>query len=362
MHEHAVIQRWRHPAILIFLLGGSLGAIVNLGVTWVLAARMDWNPYLAFFMGTLLNQVFHYFYYNVVYVNQEIRMRTSWGLHLFMSFWVSLGAAVMLWFFQSQLHLELRLAVVTGLFILAASNALLNRISTFSSAKMAEVEYIELKGEYYDDMSDETKVSKFRAWYHRSRYERLTKFVSESFKKGMRMADLGCGNCRWNIHHLPVFGVDINRKMLAWAKKNKRLADFKAAADLSKTGLKAKSFDVVLMSEVLEHVFNHAETLGEVRRILKDNGTFLITVPYDFFLGPFFVLYNLNCLWMGYVKGSVYHKYRCGHIHHFTKTRLKNTLAENGFILNRVFVVNGLLLYATAKKNPDWKASSGKAA
>lgn len=355
MHEHAVVQRWRYPAVLIFLLGGTLGAVVNLGVTWVLAVFVGWSPLAAFFTGTLLNQIFHYFYYNVVYVNQEIRMRTSWALHLFMSLWVSLGAAVLLWFFQSQVHLELRLAVVTCLFILAASNALLNRISTFSSAKMAEVEYMELEGEYYDDMSDETKVSKFRAWYHRSRYERLTKFVSESFKKGMKMADLGCGNCRWNIHHLPVFGVDINQKMLAWAKKNKRLAGFKAAADLSKTGLKAKSFDVVLMSEVLEHVFNHTETLGEVRRILKDKGTFLITVPYDFFLGPFFVLYNLNCLWMGYVKGSVYHKYRCGHIHHFTKARLKKTLAENGFALDKVFVVNGLLLYATAKKNPGWK-------
>ncbi|HUO56932.1 MAG TPA: methyltransferase domain-containing protein, partial [bacterium] len=226
----------------------------------------------------------------------------------------------------------------------------LNRISTFSSAKMAEVEYREMDEGYYDQMTDETRVSKFRAWYHRSRYERLTSFVSQYFKKGMSMADLGCGNCWWNIHHLPVFGVDINSKMLGWAKKNRRLKGYKVCSDLSKTGLKTKSFDVVLMSEVLEHVFNHHETLAEVRRILKDKGTFLITVPYDFFLGPFFILFNLNCLYMGYLRGSLYHKYRCGHIHHFTKSRLRQTLAENGFILEKVFVVNGLLLYATARK------------
>jgi hypothetical protein len=58
----------------------------------------------------------------------------------------------------------------------------------------------------------------------------------------------------------------------------------------------------------------------------------------------------LNCLYMGYIKGSVYHKYRCGHIHHFTKTRLRKTLLENGFVLEKVFVVNGLLLYAEARK------------
>ena len=167
----------------------------------------------------------------------------------------------------------------------------------------------------------------------------------------MKMADLGCGNGWWNVHHLPIFGVDINPKMLRWAKKNNRLKDYKVCADLSKTGLKTRSFDVVLMSEVLEHVFNLNETLAEVRRILKNDGTFLITVPYDFFLGPFFILFNLNCLYMGYVRGSDYHKYRCGHIHHFTKARLRETLKREGFELTEVSVVNGLLLYARARKS-----------
>jgi ubiquinone/menaquinone biosynthesis C-methylase UbiE len=247
-------------------------------------------------------------------------------------------------------HWTLPVALLVCLLLLAASNALLNRISTFSSAKMAEVEYKEMNESYYDDHTDEAKVSKFRAWYHRSRYERMTQFVTGQFKKGMKIADLGCGNCWWNTNQLPVTGVDINSKMLQWAKKHKRLKDYKVCADLAKTGLKTKGFDLVLMSEVLEHVFNHHEVLAEVRRILKDKGTFLITVPYDFFLGPFFILFNLNCLYMGYIRGSEYHKYRCGHIHHFTKARLRKTLRENGFVLEDVFVVNGLLLYARARK------------
>ena len=67
------------------------------------------------------------------------------------------------------------------------------------------------------------------------------------------------------------------------------------------------------------------------------------------FLGPFFVLFNINCIYMGYLRGSNYHKYRCGHVNHFTKTRLRHTLEESGFELQRLFVVNGLLLYAQAK-------------
>jgi SAM-dependent methyltransferase len=353
MSERAAVQRWRHPAVLIFLLGGFLGAGLNLAVTLLLATRLPWDPWtdplVAFFIGTFLNQAFHFVYYHVVYVNQEIRMKTSFGVHLFLSFWVSVGSAALLWLFLAR-GLALLPALLLCLLILAVSNALLNRISTFSSAKIAEVEYKEMNESYYEDHTDETKVSKFRAWYHRSRYERLTNFVAGHYRKGMRIADLGCGNCLWNIRRLPVFGVDINRKMLAWAKRHGRLKDYKVCSDLAKTGLKSKSFDVVLMSEVLEHVFNQEEVLGEVRRILKDKGTFLITVPYDFFMGPFFILFNLNCLYMGYLRGSLYHKYRCGHIHHFTKSRLERALDQNGFVLENVFVVNGLLLYAKARK------------
>lgn len=39
-------------------------------------------------------------------------------------------------------------------------------------------------------------------------------------------------------------------------------------------------FDSVLANEVFEHVFNPAEFLGEVNRVLKLNGHFLMTVPF----------------------------------------------------------------------------------
>ncbi len=349
MSEHVVVQRWRHPAFLIFILGGLLGAAINIGTTVLFADVLSVNPLIAFFLGTFSNQAFHFIYYNVVYVNKEVQMKTSFSMHLFLSFWVSVGSSGLLWLFLRN-QISLLLSLLYCLIILALSNSLLNRISTFSSAKIAEVQYKEMNESYYEDHTNVKKVSKFRAWYHRSRYERLTKFVTEYFRVGMKMADFGCGNCLWNIRKLPVFGVDINAKMLRWSKRKKLLKEYKVCEDLAKTGIKSKSLDLVLMSEVLEHVFDQADVLKEVSRVLKDNGTFLITVPYDFFLGPFFILFNLNCLYMGYIQGSVYHKYRCGHIHHFTKKRLKKTLEQNGLFLNKIFVVNGLLLYAVANK------------
>jgi SAM-dependent methyltransferase len=40
------------------------------------------------------------------------------------------------------------------------------------------------------------------------------------------------------------------------------------------------SFDSVLVNQVLEHVFNPDEFLGEVNRVLSDGGVFLLTVPF----------------------------------------------------------------------------------
>ena len=166
----------------------------------------------------------------------------------------------------------------------------------------------------------------------------------------MRIADLGCGNCWWNTAGLPVTGADINEKMLAWAKRHGRVQAFQVCDDLAHTGLPAGQFDIVVMSETLEHILNLGEVLAEVRRVMKPGGVFLITIPYDFILSPFFILFNVHCAYQGFLKGSQYHKYRCGHIHHFNKRRLRRLLARHGFAVKEAFIVNGLTLYASAER------------
>lgn len=341
--------RIRHPAILVYLLGGVLGSGLNIAVSMLLHLRIGINPYSAFFVGTLSNQLFHYVYYHMVHINQEIKLRNSLPVLFTMYLCVAFFALAPLWCFQNLLDLGFVGSVAASIAFLAVVNTLLVRVSTFSSASLAEVEYREMGETFYDDQTDVEKVGRIRAWFHRGRYDELTRWVTEQYRPGMTVADLGCGNCWWNRDRLPVLGVDINEKMISWAKRNGRLSDYRVCTDLSKTGLPDRSLDFVIMSETLEHLLNFEAVIDEVRRILKPDGMYLITVPYDFFLGPFFVMFNINCLYQGYVKGSVYHRYRCGHVNHFTKRHLRRVLSAHGFELTKVQVINGLSLYATAR-------------
>jgi SAM-dependent methyltransferase len=342
--------RFRHSPLYILVLGGILGSGLNLGVSAFLHGMLGWHALPAFFCGTLANLLFHHGYYALIFVNQEISMRTALPVQLLLYLGVATAAAGILWVFYEELQLEFVQAVLGAIAVLSLLSVTLVRISTFSSAKLAHIEYQEVDESFYDDQTDRAKVGWFRAWFHSSRFEKLTRFVAKHYRPGMRIADLGCGNCMWNIHELPVTGVDMNEKMMDWAKRHHRLKEYRVCDNLGKTGLPAKSFDLIIMSETLEHLLNLPETLGEVRRLLKDDGTFLVTVPYDIFLGPFFILFNINCLYQGYVKGSTYHKYRCGHVNHFSISRLRNLLAANGFQMRKYSIVNGLNIYAAASK------------
>lgn len=353
MSANTDFKRLPYKTSQIFLLGGFAGSALNLSVSVFLYRLLHLNPYLSFFGGTLCNEIFHHLYYHVIFENKEIRLKTSLVVQFLLYGLVAVGSLVILWFFMEYLSLGFIMAVILSLVCLACLNILFVRISSFSSAELADVFYADIEENYYDTLTNKEKVSGFRAWYHSSRFEKLTRFVADHYQPGMKIADLGCGGCSWNINGLPVTGVDVNENMLRWACRKNRLKDYRVTDNLAETSLPSKNYDIVVMSETLEHLFNLEEVLTEVQRILKDNGTFLITVPYDFFLGPFFLLFNLNCIYMGYLRGSLYHRYRCGHINHFTQRRLQNTLRENGFLPEGMFIVNGLLIYATAKKRHD---------
>src|SRR5260370_4932934 len=103
-----------------------------------------WHPLPAFFLGTLANLFFHHGYYALVFVNRESSMKTALPLQLLLYLGVAVVGTGLLWVFYEELQLEFIQAVLAAIAILSLLSVTLVRISTFSSAKLAEIEYEEV--------------------------------------------------------------------------------------------------------------------------------------------------------------------------------------------------------------------------
>ena len=109
-------------------------------------------------------------------------------------------------------------------------------------------------------------------------------------EKPKRVLDAGCGRGFYpnavSLYSFPreIVGIDINSEYLKQAKdqiSDKRVKLLKKS--IYSTDFPDNYFDLVICSEVLEHLTNEKKALGEISRILKKNGTLLITVPgYNF--------------------------------------------------------------------------------
>ena len=98
-----------------------------------------------------------------------------------------------------------------------------------------------------------------------------------------------------------------------------------------------KSFDIVLMLEVIEHLYNDPmRVLSEVNRVLKDDGALILSTP------------NVNS-WQSVLKMLTgEHPYRFGyftpgdrpHVHEFTVSEIREVLQAAGFHPARIYTEN----------------------
>lgn len=107
----------------------------------------------------------------------------------------------------------------------------------------------------------------------------------------------------------------------------------------------AESFDVVVMSEVLEHLSDEVirATVPEVRRVLKGGGVFIGTVPAEENLQDNIVV--CPCC------GEVFHRW--GHVQSFTEDRL------TGFLRPGFRTVDVRRRYFGNWKDLNWKGKVG---
>ncbi len=112
------------------------------------------------------------------------------------------------------------------------------------------------------------------------------RFLERFVRPGMRVLDVGCGAGRlaewFQQHGLDYSGVDISQN--AVDELRQRGFRVQQANIMESLPFEEGTFDVVVVFEVLEHLFSPQSCLAEMGRVLKDGGVLLGSVPNIAFL------------------------------------------------------------------------------
>lgn len=113
----------------------------------------------------------------------------------------------------------------------------------------------------------------------------MNKLLEESNGRKIKLLDIGVGDAVYEslipsylFEKLEVYGVDISKEQLKRAGKYLKVSKV-VNLDSQKLPFKDNFFDIVLVSEVLEHIFYPDRVLAEAERVLAKNGHFILTFP-----------------------------------------------------------------------------------
>jgi len=154
------------------------------------------------------------------------------------------------------------------------------------------------------------------------RFKEIYDFILKEVGKGKKVCDLGCGDGslgeRIKRNNNEVFGADIVEKQLQVAQK-KGVVTFRADLNHDSLQINEKSFDVIIATEVIEHLLNPDNLLDEAYRLLKDDGIFIVTTPNLASLGRrIYLLCGKNPV----IEVSPEVDQAAGHIRYFVKESL----------------------------------------
>ncbi len=168
-------------------------------------------------------------------------------------------------------------------------------------------------------------------WHPNCLSQKRVEKVLELVGSGNRVLDIGCfdGTITKSIQRLgnQVVGIDISKRALQLARK-KGLETVSLNFETDKLPPGLGKFDIVVASEILEHIFDTSNFLKKIHRVLRPAGQLVLTTPNLAGLGSRISLILGHSPWM--VEDTL-GEGTSGHIRYFTPGSLDSLLQATGF-------------------------------
>ncbi len=161
-------------------------------------------------------------------------------------------------------------------------------------------------------------------------------------KDRVKIIDLGTGYGHVSLPLLKlgykVTCVDMNAKLLNNFKiftdklgiPRRNIKLMKSSIENLKT---TKKYDVVLLTEVLEHVNNPDIILRKAHQLLKEKGLFILSIPNGY--GSYELFFDLPLIYLRKIL-KITTTLGYYHVNFFTMNRIKRMLDDNKFLLRNI--------------------------
>lgn len=141
-----------------------------------------------------------------------------------------------------------------------------------------EVKHYYYRIEDYDWVEAADSLKGPETIFHRNRERVMKELIIRHLQKGNHL-DLGCGT-GLILRHIPevAVGLDINPRNLRRCKTHAPSGQL-VLGDAESLPFADCSFSMVICTEVLEHLLDPSQCVGEIKRVLKAGGILIGDVP-----------------------------------------------------------------------------------
>jgi dolichol-phosphate mannosyltransferase len=194
----------------------------------------------------------------------------------------------------------------------------------------------------YDHRAFDSPIPLQRYW-QRARHRIILGFVKAAGPSGRgSVLDIGCGSGRI-IQDLPdAVGTDILLPKLRFLRdRHRRLVQ----STIFALPFPDEQFDVVICSEVIEHIPDHPQVFQELTRVLRSGGTLILGTP-DYGRRLWWIL---EWMYGKVLPGAYAHE----HVTHYTRASVIHCMLTHGFTIRNLQYVGFCEMIFQARKTSE---------